>query len=68
MKVTLNDVLHSVYTTVITNILKSLGKGLGWIINSVIHHTISISNYNSLAGNSYIKITEKNRPSRKRLH
>ena len=59
MKVTLNDVLHSVYTTIITNIPKSLGKGLGWIINSVIHHTISISNYNTSAGNNYIEITEK---------
>ena len=66
MKVTLNDVLHSVYTTIITNIPKSLGKGLGWIINSVswiinsvIHHTISISNYDTSAGNNYIEITEK---------
>ena len=46
----------SVYTTIITNIQKSLGKGSGWIIDSVIDHTISISNYNPLAGSSYIKL------------
>ena len=33
---------------------KSLAKGLGWIIDSVIYHTISISKYNALAGSSYI--------------
>ena len=31
-----------------------LGKGSGWIIDSVIDHTISISKYNPLAGSSYI--------------
>ena len=51
MKVTFN----SIYTTIISNIQKSLGKGLGWIIDSVIGHTISISKYNSLAGSSYVK-------------
>ena len=33
---------------------KSLVKGSGWIIDSVIDHTISISKYNPLAGSSYI--------------
>ena len=33
---------QSIYTTPITNIQKSLGKGAGWIIDSVIDHTISI--------------------------
>ena len=40
------------HTTIIANIQKSLGIGSGWIIV----HTISISKYNSLAGNSYIKL------------
>ena len=37
------DVFQSIYTTIITSIQKSLGKGSGWIIDSVIDHTISIS-------------------------
>ena len=46
---------------------KTLGKGSGWIIDSVIDHTISVSKYNPLAGSSYIKSpTELNHP-RKRL-
>ena len=35
---------------------KSLGKGSGWIIDSVIDHTISILKCNPLAGSSYIKL------------
>ena len=50
----IDDVFQSIYTTIITNIQKSLGKGSGWIIDSIIDHTISISNYNPLAGSSYI--------------
>ena len=42
----IDDVYQSIYTTIITNIQKSLGKGSGWIIDSVIDHTISISKYN----------------------
>ena len=34
----------------------SLGKGSGWIIDSVIYHTISNSKYNPLTGSSYIKL------------
>ena len=34
---------------------KSIGKDSGWIIDSVIYRTISISKYNPLAGSSYIK-------------
>ena len=48
-------VFQSIYTTIITNIQKSFGKGSGWIIDSTIDHTISISKYNPLAGSSYIK-------------
>ena len=50
---------QSIYTTIITNIQKFLGKGSGWIIDSVIDHTISISEYNPLAGSSYIKLPKE---------
>ena len=50
----INDVFQSIYTTLITNIQKSLGKGSGWIIDSVIDHTINISKYNRLAGSSIL--------------
>ena len=52
----IDNVFQSIYNTIITNIQKSLGKGSGWIIDSVINHTISISKYNPLAGSSYIKL------------
>ena len=58
---------QSIYTTIITNIQKSLGKGSGWIIDSVIDHTISISKYNPLAGNMYIKLPKELDHPRKRL-
>ena len=50
----IENVFKSIYTTTIANIQKYLGKGPGWIIDSVIDHTISIAKYNSLAGSSYI--------------
>ena len=42
----IDGVFQLVCTTIISNIQKSLGKGSGWIIDSVIDHTISISKYN----------------------
>ena len=45
----IDDVFQSIYTTTIKSIQKSLGTGSGWIIDSVIDHTISISKYNPLA-------------------
>ena len=53
----IDDVFESIYSTIISNIEKSLGKGSGWIIDSVIDHTISISKHNPLAGNGYFKLT-----------
>ena len=50
---------QSIYTTIILNIQKSLGKGSGWVIDSVIDHTISISQYNPLAGSSYILLRKE---------
>ena len=58
----IDDVFKSIYTTIIINIQKSLGKGTGWIIDSVIDHTIidhSISKYNPLSGSSYIKFSKE---------
>ena len=46
----------SIYATVISNIKKSLGNVSGWITDSVIDHTVSISKCNTLAGSSYIKL------------
>ena len=63
----IDDVFKWVYTTIIENIQKSLGKGSGWIIDSVIDHTISISKYNPLAGSSYLKLPEELDHPRKRL-
>ena len=50
---------QSVYTAIITNIQKSLGRGSGWINDSIIDHTISISKYNLLAGSIYIKLPKE---------
>ena len=44
---------QSIYTTIISNIQKSLGKDSGWITDSVVDHTISISKYNTF-GSSHI--------------
>ena len=55
----MKDVFQSIYTTVISKIQKSLGNGSGWIIDSVIDHTIGISKYNPLAGSSYIKLPKE---------
>ena len=60
-------VFQSIYTKFITNIQKSLEKGSGWIIVSVINHTISISKYNCLAGGSYVNLQKKLDHSRKGL-
>ena len=58
---------ESIYTTNITNIQISLGKGSGWIIDSVIDHTISISKSNPLVGSSYIKLPKEINHPRKGL-
>ena len=50
---------QSIYTAIITNIQKSLGKCSGWIIDSVIDHTISISKFDPLTGSSYIKLPKE---------
>ena len=62
-----DNVLQSIFTTIMENIQKSLGKGSGWIIDSIIDHTISISKYNTLAGSSYIKLPKELNHPRKGL-
>ena len=59
MTIFIDDVLQSVYTAIITNIQKTLRKSSGWIIDSIIDHTISISKKNLLAGSSYIKSSKE---------
>ena len=57
-----NDIYYafkSIYTTIIENIRKSLGKSSGWITDLVIDQTISISEYNTLVGSSYIKLPKE---------
>ena len=49
----------NLYTTIISNIQKSLEKGSGWIIDSPIDHTISISKYNLLGGSNYIELPKE---------
>ena len=55
----IDDAFKSIYTIIIENTQKPLGKGSGWIIDSIIDHTISISKYNLLAGSSYIKLPKE---------
>ena len=56
MKVTLKVTLFkSIYSRIISNIQ----KGSGWIIDSVIDNTISISKFNPLAGSSYVKLSNE---------
>ena len=55
----IDDVFESIYTTVISNKQKSLGKDLGWIIDSVVKHTINISKYYPLAGSSYMELPKE---------
>ena len=45
----IDHVFKSIYSSVISKIKKSLGQELGWIINSVIDHTVNISKHNSSA-------------------
>ena len=66
-KSVIDNVSQSIYTTIITNIQKSLRKCSGWIIYSVIDHTINFSKYNPLTGSSYIKLPKELDHPRKRL-
>ena len=56
-----------IYNTIKPKIQKSLRKTSGWIIDSAIDHTISVSKYNPLAGSSFIKLLKELDHSRKGL-
>ena len=55
----IDDIFESIYTTVISNIQISLGKGSGWITDSIIEYNTNISQYNPLAGSSYIRLLKE---------
>ena len=61
------QVFRSIYTTTIISMQKHLREGSGWIIDSIIDHTISISKYSPLAGSSYIKLPKELNHPRKGL-
>ena len=66
----IDDLFGSIYTTIISNIQKNLGKSLGWIIDSVVSHTINISKSNPLAVSSIklqYQISQRIGPSEKRF-
>ena len=56
-----------IYNTIKPKIQKSLRKSSGWIIDSAIDHTISVSKYSTLAGNNFIKLPKELDHSRKGL-
>ena len=53
------NVFQSIYSVIIENMQKSSLKDSGWIIDSAIDHTISISKYIPLTGSSYIKLPKE---------
>ena len=55
----IDDVFELIDSVIISNIQKSLVEDLGWIIESVINHNISILKYNSLAGGRFIKLLKE---------
>ena len=56
MQVTLMMCFNHSILQLQTKIQKTLEKDSDWIIDSVIDHTISISNYDSLAARNHIKL------------
>ena len=63
----IDDVFELVYSTIPTNMQKPLGRNSGCIIDSVIDHNINVSEYNPLAGSSYIKLPKELDHPRKHL-
>ena len=60
-----DDVFKSIYSNAISNMQKNLGQDSGWIINSVLQHTINFSKYNPLADINYIEFPkEKEHPKK----
>ena len=61
----IDDMFQPIYTRIMSNRQKSLGKDSGWIIDSVLDHTISISKYK--LGSFYIKLLKELDHPRKAL-
>ena len=55
-KSNIDDEFESNHSTIISNKQKYLRKSSGWIINSVVNHTINILNSNHVAGSRYFKL------------
>ena len=62
-----DDVFESIDTIIISNINKSLGNVSSWITDSVTNHSINTSEYNPVAGSSYIKSPKELNHSKKVL-
>ena len=63
----IDDVFESIYGTIISKIQKFLRQDSGWIIDTVIDHKINISEYNPLAGSSFIILPKELNHPRKGL-
>ena len=55
----INNVFESIYNTITLNIQKYLVTVRGWVITSIVDHTINISKYKFLSGSSYIKLPKE---------
>ena len=58
-KTGIRDVFQSIYSNIMSNTQKSLGQDSDWIIDSVIDHSLDISNYNQLPGSNYFKLPKE---------
>ena len=55
----IDGLLESIYRNIISNIQKSIEEGFGWIIVSIVDHTINISNWKPSKGSRYIKLAKE---------
>ena len=55
----IDDVFGLICSTIISNIQKLLGKISGWVVDSVVDHTINISKYKRLRGSSFVKLPKE---------
>ena len=55
----IDDVFGLICSAIISNIQKLLGKISGWVVDSVVDHTINISKYKRLRGSSFVKLPKE---------
>ena len=55
----IDDVFGLICSTIISNIQKLLGKISGWVVDSVVDHTINISKYKRLRSSSFVKLSKE---------